>query len=77
MFFRLRHLPILCSRGVAEETPAFAILTLKTWELLLKAKLVGDNGNNPRCLYIRETRTTAKGTQSQKRYIRRRGAASR
>ena len=52
-----------------EET--FAILTLNRWELLLKAKLVRDSDNDQRCLYLYETRTTAKGAQSQKRYIRR------
>ncbi len=50
---------------------SFAILTLNAWELLLKAKLVEDNDNDPRCLYVREPRTTARGTQSLKLYIRR------
>lgn len=50
---------------------AFTILTLNAWELLLKAKLVRDNDNDQRCLYLYETRTTAKKARSQKRYIRR------
>ena len=32
-----------------EET--FAILALNAWELLLKAKLLAESGNKPRCLY--------------------------
>jgi len=49
----------------------FAILTLNAWELLLKAKLLKDNGNDQRCLYLYESRTTADGSQSQKQYVRR------
>ena len=33
-----------------EET--FSILTLNAWELLLKARLVAENNNDPRCIYV-------------------------
>ena len=49
----------------------FAILTVNAWELLLKAKLLKDNGNDQRCLYLYESRTMADGSQSQKQYVRR------
>ena len=39
-----------------EET--FAILALNAWELLLKAKLLAENANKPRCLYTFEQRVT-------------------
>lgn len=52
-----------------EET--FAILMLNAWELLLKAKLVLANNNDHRCLFVCESRPTASGAQSQKRYIKR------
>jgi hypothetical protein len=52
-----------------EET--FAILMLNAWELLLKAKLVVDCGNDMRCLFVYDTRTTKKGTPSAKTYLRR------
>ena len=35
--------------GYREET--FSILALNAWELLLKAKLLSVNGNDPRCLF--------------------------
>lgn len=52
-----------------EET--FAILMLNAWELLLKAKLVSDNGNRLRCILVYETRATKGGHQSKKTYLRR------
>lgn len=57
-----------------EET--FAILILNAWELLFKAKLVLDHGNDHRCLYIYDHRTTARGFQSQKLYVRRNRAGN-
>ncbi len=52
-----------------EET--FAILALNAWELLLKAKLLAEQGNKPNCLYILEKRTTKSGQQSKQLYIKR------
>ena len=52
-----------------EET--FAILALNAWELLLKAKLLAEHDNNPRCLYTFEQRVTKQGKQSKKHYLRR------
>lgn len=51
-----------------EET--FAILMLNAWELLLKAKLVLDSGNDLRSIFVYETRTTKSGRQSKKTYLR-------
>jgi hypothetical protein len=51
-----------------EET--FSILALNAWELLLKAKLVLDNKNHPRCIYVYERRQTKKGGLSKKLYTR-------
>ena len=51
-----------------EET--FSILALNAWELLLKAKLVADNNNDPRCIYVYESRQTKRGKASQKLYLR-------
>ncbi len=52
-----------------EET--FAILALNAWELLLKAKLLAEHGNKPKCLYALERRNTKSGQQSKKLYIKR------
>ena len=52
-----------------EET--FAILALNAWELLLKAKLLSESGNNPPCLYVFERRTLKNGQQSKKFYLKR------
>lgn len=52
-----------------EET--FAILMLNAWELLLKAKLVSDNGNKLSCILVYESRQTRSGQQSKKLYLRR------
>lgn len=52
-----------------EET--FSILALNAWELLLKAKLLADAENDPRCLYVYEKRKTAVGQPSKKRYVKR------
>lgn len=52
-----------------EET--FAILALNAWELLLKSKLLAENGNKPYCLYSLERRTTKTGQPSKKLYLKR------
>lgn len=55
-----------------EET--FSILALNAWELLLKAKLLAEHGNKPRCLYVRERKTrknTKTGQQTKKLYLKR------
>ena len=52
-----------------EET--FAILALNAWELLIKAKLLGENQNKLRSLYSFERRTLANGQQSVKLYLKR------
>lgn len=51
-----------------EET--FAILMLNAWELLLKAKLVFDNNNDLRAIFVYENRVTKSGHQSKKTYRR-------
>ena len=51
-----------------EET--FSILALNAWELLLKAKLVADNNNDPRCIYIYEPRQTKEGKASKKLFLK-------
>lgn len=57
-----------------EET--FSLLMLNAWELLLKARLLHTNGNDPRCLYVYESRMTASGERSKKQYIRRNHAGN-
>lgn len=52
-----------------EET--FAILALNAWELLLKAQLLAQHSNKPRCLHSFEPRTTKAGTKSKKLYLKR------
>jgi len=52
-----------------EET--FAILALNAWELLVKAKLVSINGNDPRCLYVYTYPKTKSGKASLKRQVKR------
>lgn len=49
---------------------AFAILVLNAWELLLKAKILADAGNDMRSLYIYERRRTQSGSWSKKRYVK-------
>src|SRR3990170_4012182 len=50
-----------------EET--FAILMLNAWELLLKAKVLSDNNNDPRCLYQYQSRKTRAGSPTAKMYL--------
>ncbi|MDP2482674.1 MAG: DUF3644 domain-containing protein [Candidatus Palauibacterales bacterium] len=57
-----------------EET--FAILTLNAWELILKAKMLADNDNNPRALYVYESRRLKSGEWSRKQYIKRNRAGN-
>jgi len=57
-----------------EET--FAILALNAWELILKAKLIGEKGNDVRCLYVYETHKTKAGHQSQKLYLKKNRAGN-
>lgn len=57
-----------------EET--FSILALNAWELLLKAKVLADAGNDPRAIYLYETRTTKSGRQSKRRYVKRNRAGN-
>lgn len=54
----------------------FSILALNAWELLLKAKLLDENANDPKCLYVYERRIRSDGTQSQKKYLRRNRAGN-
>jgi hypothetical protein len=57
-----------------EET--FSILALNAWELLLKAKVLANNDNDPRSIYIYEQRTTQSGQKSCRQYIRRNRAGN-
>ncbi|MFZ0427165.1 MAG: DUF3644 domain-containing protein, partial [Acidobacteriota bacterium] len=50
---------------------SFAILALNAWELLLKSKILADGRNDPRCLYVYETRQTKSGALGKKKYVRR------
>lgn len=52
-----------------EET--FAILALNAWELLLKAKLLSVNNNDPRCLYVHYFPRTKSGQPSKKQHAKR------
>jgi hypothetical protein len=52
-----------------EET--FAILALNAWELLVKAKLLAESNNKPRCLHVFEHRPLKNGKQSKKLYLKR------
>jgi hypothetical protein len=52
-----------------EET--FSILAITAWELLLKAKLLSINGNDPRCLYVYYFPRTKQGKPSKKQQLKR------
>lgn len=52
-----------------EET--FAILAANAWELLVKARLLREHGNNEKCLWVYEPRRNKKGALSKKLYKRR------
>lgn len=51
-----------------EET--FAILMLNAWELLLKARLLSENGNSLRCLHVYEPRKRPDGSKTSKLYLK-------
>jgi len=52
-----------------EET--FSILVLNAWELLLKAKLLSERTEDPRCLFVYEWRRTKNGVRMKKRFLKR------
>jgi hypothetical protein len=52
-----------------EET--FALLALNAWELLLKAKVLAENANDPNAIHQREKRSKQDGTPSKKDYLKR------
>lgn len=53
---------------------SFSILGVNAWELLLKAKLLAENGNDPKCLWVYERRQSKKG-QPTKKYFKKRNRA--
>jgi hypothetical protein len=55
---------------------SFAILVLNAWELLLKARVLHLNGNDPKSLYVYETRQSKKGKPTKKRYRKRNRAGN-
>ena len=57
-----------------EET--FALLAINAWELLLKARLLKDGGNDPRVIRVYEPRRTKAGKVSKKQYFKRNRAGS-
>lgn len=57
-----------------EET--FAILSLNAWELLLKSKILSDNNNDPRSLYVYERRINKTGKKSKKKYLKKNRAGN-
>lgn len=54
----------------------FAILSLNAWELLFKAKVLYDNHNNPRALFVYERKRTKSGDWSNRTYIKRNRAGN-
>src|SRR5437660_1076382 len=52
-----------------EET--FAILAINAWELLIKAKVLAENENRVKALWVYEYRQKADGTQTKRRFPRR------
>lgn len=57
-----------------EET--FAILALNAWELLLKAKVLKDANNAISSLRVYETRLTAAGVKSERKFLKRNRAGN-
>lgn len=55
---------------------SFAILALNAWELLLKARLLSTNAQDPKCLFIYESRAGKKGKPTTKRYRKRNRAGN-
>ena len=52
-------------------TEAFVILAINAWELLFKAKMLKENNNNPKCLWIYETRCNKDGSRKKRKNIKR------
>jgi hypothetical protein len=44
---------------------SFAILMINAWELLLKARIMQQNGGKASCLYVRQAKTKKNGTPSK------------
>jgi hypothetical protein len=57
-----------------EET--FAILAINAWELLLKAKVLAENGNRDGALWVYEPKQKADGTPTKRKYPRRNRAGN-
>ena len=45
---------------------SFSVLAINAWEMLLKAKILKDNKNDQRSIYVREYPNTKDGTKSKK-----------
>src|SRR5690606_11418068 len=57
-----------------EET--FALLAINAWELLLKAGILKEGGNDPKTIRVYEPRRTKAGKLSKKLYLKRNRAGS-
>jgi len=57
-----------------EET--FALLAINAWELILKARLLKDSGNDLRAIRVYEPRRTKSGKTSKKLYLKRNRAGT-
>ena len=57
-----------------EET--FAILALNAWELLFKAKILKNRGNNLRDIYVYDRKKLKDGSSSKRKYIKRNRAGN-
>src|SRR5215831_16414692 len=57
-----------------EET--FALLAINAWELLLKARLLKDGGNDPKVIRVYEPKRTKAGKPSKKLYLKRNRAGN-
>jgi hypothetical protein len=55
---------------------SFSILALNAWELLLKARLLHLSDNDPKSLYVYETRQSKKGRPTKKRYLKKNRAGN-
>ncbi|MBI5115313.1 DUF3644 domain-containing protein [Candidatus Poribacteria bacterium] len=55
---------------------SFTILTVNAWELLFKAKLLAENGNDPKCLWVYERRQSKKGQPTRKVFKKRNRAGN-
>ncbi len=52
-------------------TESFVILAINAWELLFKAKMLKENRNNPKCLWIYENRNNKNGMKKKSKNIKR------